>query len=242
MVSLRKDYLAFLEPFGTKMETLGFPRKLTRSTKFFQQKTASGVIGLHVNPRYWPGEGCTISFRCAVSLDTVQNLLVQTELYVSDGSLTWTFGVDLGELRPSGQYEYSSYELSKGPPDSEIEMFAEKVFGDFIQYGWPFLQNHGSEEGALNLTLRTDRIAELCFLDPHKPLAGIILAKKLGRDDVIPKLLQNARKRFGRYAKFGNPEPRDQFRRLVLQLGLLSEDELRDYDQSFLEGLFTRRK
>lgn len=240
MVGLKKDFLAFLEPFGVRMETHGFPRKPIRSTNFFQQRAPSGVIGLHLSPRYWPGEGCSINFRCAVSIEAVQSLLVHTELYAWDGGLTWSFGIDLSELRPDSKFETSSYDLSVNPPTHELESVAEQVFQDFHRYGWPFLQRYGSEEGALELTLRTDRIAELCFLDPIKPLAGIILAKKLGKRNAIPKLLKAARKRFYGYAKHGNPEPRDLFRKLVLQLGLLSESELVDFDRGFLHAIFNK--
>jgi hypothetical protein len=78
-----------------------------------------------------------------------------------------------------------------------------------------------TEADILQLSLQTDELAELCFLDPRKPLTGLILARKLGRKDLFPVLIENANERYDSAASYGNPALREQFRRIGRQLDLL---------------------
>jgi hypothetical protein len=249
-MSILKDQLEyFLAALGNRMVELGFPAKLSRKTYFFQQKTPAGFIGVHINDRLFPAVEGYVTVKAAASIKTVQDILVRTELYAPVSGLTWTFGCHLYDLRNEGKFipnipsirhpdgtieskisdvlahtrRYGSprYEFTEMDSRATIAALAQEVFGHVKEFAWPFLQMYGSEEGALALTLRTDDLAESCFLDPEKPLTGLILARHLGRADAVPKLFANARKRYAGFAAHGNPEPSERFERLARELGFV---------------------
>jgi hypothetical protein len=205
------------------------------------------MIGIHINRLYYPGR-VEILIRCAISIKAVQDVLVQTELYNSDGGLTWSFGCYLNKLKeehnpiplipyvtlPDGNiqsnlddvlfsmetYGTGSYEFTATASFREIEEVAGYAFEDIERFGWPFLEKYSSEEGALEFTLRDDDLANLCFLDPAKPLTGLILAQKLNRFDVIPRMFEVADERLRGFARRGNPDPLERFDRVLNQTGL----------------------
>jgi hypothetical protein len=99
LMAKMKDHCdMFLTALGARLVTLGFPEKIIRKTLFFQQSTEAGYVGIHVNPIYRPNS-IDFSLRCAVSITSVQELLVHTELYNWDGGLTWTCGAFLKQMR-----------------------------------------------------------------------------------------------------------------------------------------------
>lgn len=249
MVSLKLEKQKFCVFFGQRMTELGFPATIVKRTNFFQQKTEAGFIGIHVN-FVNRGDGLDIILRSAASITAVQQLLVHTELYVWDGTLTWTFGIGLRQVREkvekiplipmkimpdgSGRFrnedvwahieKYGTYEafVPAGAEDTMIEAQADLAFDRVKKYGWPLLNTHGmTEPAALELILRTDEIAELCFLEPNKALAGLILAKNLENGTAKATILKNARKKFAMYRANGNPDISDKFERIAFRLGLI---------------------
>ncbi len=249
MASLKNEKLKFCAAFGMRMTALGFPAAIVKSTNFYQQKTEAGVVGIHVNPVY-SEDGLDVILRAAASLTAVQNLLVHTELYSWDGSLTWTFGIGLRQVRErvekippipikimpdgSGSFrdedvwthidKYGTYEafVPKGADDAAIEEQADRGFQRVEKYGWPLLQSHGmTEHAALELMLRTDEIANLCFLEPNKALAGLILARKLNNLRAKALIVERARKKFAMYRLHGNPDISDKFERIAAKLDLI---------------------
>ncbi|CAN5561625.1 hypothetical protein BH10PSE7_BH10PSE7_30150 [soil metagenome] len=210
------------------------------------------MVGFHINRLYNPNS-VEILVRCAVSIKAVQDILIHTDLYNYSGGLTWSFGCYLSKLKeeynpppripsftlPDGSiqsnlddvlfsmetYGTGSYCITTTSSFREIERIAGEAFEDIERFGWPFLDRYSTEEGALELTLRDDDLANLCFLDPRKALTGLILAKKLNRLDVVPRIFALADKRLEGFAQHGNPEPRERFDRLLRQLGLNSMRE-----------------
>jgi len=246
----KQQFEIFLSDFGSMMPSLGYHDKLIRKTYFFQKEMPDGYVGLHLNRRYRAGLEVNIYPRVAVSLRCVQEILVKTELYIPDSrGLTWSFGIDLMRLRDEGKripptrfrklrdgswqcdishlyeiqekYGKDNFEVPESARADEVKRLAEDAFELFRTYGEPFLMRYGSEEGALDLTLRTDDVAELCFLDPRKPLTGLILARKLDRPHAKELLLANARKRYAYFASNGNPRISEQFERMARDLDLI---------------------
>jgi hypothetical protein len=249
MAKMKDHCDLFLAALGARLSTLGFPAKIIRKTLFFQQSTEAGYVGIHVNPIYRPNS-IDFSLSCAVSVTSVQELLVHTELYSWDRGLTWTCGALLKQMRhiaglvpafPSwydldGKYHFDKEKVvahvdKYGSDDGfvvstdteeQIALRADVTFGYINEVSWPFLQKYGmTEADMLQLTLQTDELAELCFLDPRKPLTGLILARKLGRRDLFPVLIENANERYDSSARHGNPALREQFKRIGRQLDLL---------------------
>ena len=106
--------------------------------------------------------------------------------------------------------------------DARIEFVAERIFARISQFGWPLLQTFGrTEETFLDLILRRDRVTELLFLGPVKPLAGLILAQRLDRPDARKQILDDAKAKFEGYTKYGSTDIGDQFVRISTQLGRL---------------------
>jgi len=241
----------FFSEIGTRLARLGFPEKINKRYFLFKKPTPIGSVGLFVFPE---NRIDSIDFRlqCAVSVSSVQEQLLKTELFVDTGGLTWTCGALLKEMRRYQGHENDvpSWKGADGKiyldmqrlaevrdefgtddgyiraddTDDLISQSVDKVFERFSKYGWPTLEQHGnSEEAFLNLTLRTDKVAELMFLDPVKPLAGLILAKRLGRDNARSTLLRNAKSRYKSAAKYGNPDLLEQFYRIGKVLGLVDK-------------------
>ncbi len=252
MSSLKKEFLRFADKLGLRLEGLGFSSKIIKSTNFYHKKTPYGLVGIHLNPGFYPTEGMSVNVSCAVSISSVQKILVNTELYEWDGGVTWTFGIDLSELRNEGrvtpqipvvqgdngeltsklsdvlshleQYGSSGYDLDLNNTPQELEDFADRIWIDIQKYGWPFLQRYGSATGALELTMRDDDVSNLCFLNPQKALTALILARELGRDDIVPEIVHSAMRKFNSYEENGNAEPKDTFQKLVVELGLVNKE------------------
>lgn len=237
----------FKTRFAQRAAKFGFPGHMGVRNLWLKRKVKDGVVGLFMNDVSRHGSKEVI-FHCASSISYVQTILEKTEIYRPDGGLTWTFGILLRHLRDEGKVVPSipSRRLPSGniqylPEDvfaheakfgwSRIDIFAEDTpeiidqrvedaFGVFETYGWPFLDHYGSEEGALNLALRTDDLAEICFLPPKKPLVGLLLAQKLRRADARDRLFEMAYERYKRYASYGNGHVLAQFERVVKALDL----------------------
>lgn len=237
----------FKSQFAQRATALGFPGRMGVRNLWLKRKVKDGVVGLFMNDvsRFGSKE---IIFQCAGSISYVQAILEKTELYRPDGGLTWTFGIALTRLRdegkvipplpsyrmPDGKIQYRledllAHEAKYGwhrmdilPEDTPemIERRVEDAFGVFETYGWPFLERYGSEEGALELTLRGDDLAEICILRPKGPLVGLLLARKLGRPDARERLLEMAYERYERYASYGNGHILAQFERVMKALDL----------------------
>jgi hypothetical protein len=249
VVKLKNEKLKFYSAFGERLTRLGFSAKVVKRTNFFQQETEAGMVGIHVNPVYRE-DGIDIILSGAASISAVQEILVQTELYAWDGGLTWTFGIGLRQVReklekippipmkymPDGSArfrnedvwahidKYGTYEafVPAGADDSVIDAQADLAFERVRKYGWPLLLAHGmTESTALELMLRTDEIAELCFLEPNKALAGLILARKLDNPRAKSVILKNARKKFAMYRANGNPDISDKFEKIASEFDLI---------------------
>lgn len=238
---LRKKFYALM---GEKLARLGLPAKADGHL-FFKNKTELGYIGVHLSP-ITRRDGLDFVVRCAISAASVQMLNEKTELYDSPTGLSWTCGALLKEIwrLSGGKYEIPSdvnaesemaflhWKLAEhgsddgfiGLQDSDarIEFVAERIFARISQFGWPLLQTFGqTEETFLDLILRSDRVTELLFLGPVKPLAGLILAQRLDRPEARKQILDDAQRKFEGYAKHGSTDIHDQFVRIATQLALL---------------------
>jgi hypothetical protein len=249
MASLKPLFNTFIEALGVRLASLGFPPKLIRRTLFFQMETQAGYVGVHVNPIYRQPIGIDFSLTVGASISSVQEILEKTELYDDPSGLTWTFGILLSNLvkdagaapKVDGRFlEHGGYQLNGeqlmakieeyGTDDGYVSIFddavridqvANRTFGYVRDYGWPLLKDNAfTEEQAFAYSLRTDKIADLCFpIPPKKPLTSLILARKLGHHDMIPIIVESTRTDYEGYAKLGNPKPLERFERVAKSLG-----------------------
>jgi hypothetical protein len=241
----KERFKPFTAALGKRLVKHGFAEKFVIKDYSFRQKTASGQIAIFLNPIYRHDEDYSVHFSAAVSNTIVQSLLVHTELYEWDGGLTWSCGADIYSIRTQqGLTKIAkSWEDSSGrvcfdlddvdrlskeqevwigldPSPGEYERLADQAYGYIERWALPFLHQYGfADEALLELCLRNDEYSKLFFLEPCKPLTGMILARHLGRLDAIPILVEQARKDYGVFASLGNPDPIERFERLALKLG-----------------------
>jgi hypothetical protein len=237
---LARSFELLTQSFGQKLTNLGFDREYSKKSGFYLLDFKDGLCGIHVAERYFATDACHFNVRCAVTLHCVQNILTKTELYGTGRGRTWSYGIDLAHLcfedrkhfrnlRGHNLFNQMHFEFYANSTPDDIATLVEDVYADVAKYGWPFLERYGSLRGSLELTLRDDHISNLCFLDPHKALTGLILARELGLTHYGDEILRQASKRFLGFEQHGNSEPKERFCRLVLQLGLVEENNLQRY-------------
>lgn len=243
--SSRERFKPFVETLGRRMTRLNFPEKFALKNYCFKQKTEAGYVGIFVIPNARGGGEYSVSLRAAISNTIVQHFLVKTELYDWDGGLTWSCGVDLDNLQmqmgafkklklwPDKWYSASSrlaridreakqqqvwIDIDVGPKD--YERLADQAYSIIEGWGWPALKQYGfSDATLLEFCLRNDEYSKLFFLEPDKPLTGMILARHFGKPDAVSILIDQARRDYGVFASLGNQEPIERFERVAKALG-----------------------
>lgn len=220
----------FQTAFGEGLVRFGFPAKIHLKTNGFVQATEIGAICVFVIPHthHAPqGNNAAVDVRVACSIKSVQEVLEKTELYVPDGTLTWTFGLDVCTLREEKrgiiaklrkQFVNPWYEFDASSTEAFVREMARLALVHFEQFGWPFLQATSlSKEGALKLMLQNNRITRHCFLTKsHQSLATLVLARDMGRNDLIPLIFKQTRDWF---AKVDNEYDAQKFECVAESLG-----------------------
>lgn len=241
----KERFRPFAAGFGKRLAELGFPEKITLSNYCYKVKTSFGYIGLFAIPNYRSGDSYSVSLSCAVSHEIVQNILVKTELYHWSGGLTWTCGADLRTIRnEAGAIRHAdSWTDAEGrvffdleqldvlsrqqdvwidpePSAADYEYVCDLAWNIVKGWAWPFFQDYAlSDEALLKLCIRNDSYSKLFFLEPRKPLTGMILARHLGEEERIPELVEQARTDYGLFALRGNRDPIDKFMRIAAEIG-----------------------
>lgn len=236
----------FFAALGNALTQYGFPAKMAPRTYNYVQETPCGHIGIFVNPiRH--GDEIQFSLRCGISIRSIQEVLVKTELYVKDArGLTWTCGLLLDNLEkykdwifPLGPVRGALLSVGLGPrkgafkgyddaymsvtaDDVTVAHHVDRLIKLIDAYCWPFLKAYGfSESDFLMLCQRNDDFADVCFTRlEQQVLAGLILAEKLGREDAVVAIKNLAKSKGGYYARNGNPRPLEVIRRAGGELGL----------------------
>jgi hypothetical protein len=241
----KERFKPFVAALGKRLVRHGFPEKFVMKDYSFKQKTEPGQIAIFLNPIYRHDDDYSVHFSAAISNSIVQSSLVHTELYEWDGGLTWTCGAELYTIRTqqgltkiakswedsSGRVYFDLADVDRlskeqevwiglDPSPDDYERLADQAYGYIERWALPFFDQYGfSNEALLDLCLRNDEYSKLFFLEPSKPLTGMILARHLGRLDVIPTLVEQARYDYGVFASLGNPDPIEKFERIALKLG-----------------------
>lgn len=220
----------FQTAFGEGLLRFGFPAKIHRKTNCFVQTTEIGAVGVFVIPHthHAPqGNNAAVSVSIACSIKAVQEVLEKTELYVHDGGLTWTFGIDVSTLRDEKrgiiaklrkQFVNSWYEFDASSRETYVKDMAHLALVHFEQFGWPFLEATSmSKENALRLMLQNNIITSHAFMTKSdQSLAAIVLAQDMGRRDLISQILIQTREW---YARVDNDYDAQKFERVAKSLG-----------------------
>ena len=236
-----------LGPLGLAVAKHGFPSKVAPRTNNFEMATSCGYLGIFVNPiRH--GNEMQFSLSCGISIKHVQAELIKTELYAQDyvGS-TWTCGalvenlekykrwilplspaskalLSLGIRPRKGVFKgYVDAYMPVTADDATVERHVHRLMAQIDTYCWPFLSQYGfSEESFLSLCERDDDFVDVCFSSLEMQiLAGLILARKLERDDAARVIKLIGEHKGAYYAKHGNPRPLELINKIGRQLDLL---------------------
>jgi len=236
----------FLDTLGHGLTRYGFPAKVAPRTYNFRLATPCGHVGIFVNPiRH--GEEIQFSLSCGISITYVQDRLTKTELYAQDYTgLTWTCGLMLDNLvrykewiAPPGPARKALMAIGIQPKEGAFPGYADsympvtcdkatlqrhvdRLIVQVDSCCWPFLLQYGfSEANFLGLCERNDAFVDVCFSGLEKQIvAGLILARKLGRADTERAIRRIGERKGAYYATHGNPMPCERIQRIVKQLNL----------------------
>ena len=237
----------FLSGLGQALVRHGFPLTKKALRYDFVQPTAAGLIGIFAQPiRH--GDEIRFSLRTGVRIDRVQQVMEQTELFAPEArGETWSCGIMLENLekyqdwiaplgpvrarlalvglgpRKGGYVGHDEEYMNVAAGDDVIKSQVDRVMRQIDALVMPFLRRYGqTEEAFLDLCLRDDDFADLCWLTfDRKILSGLVVARCLGRDDAIRQLKQIALRKGGYYARNGNPVPLERIERIGGALGLI---------------------
>jgi len=236
---MREKNLRFervLDAVKEALESADHQYKYKRRDYVFVLNVDCGRHAIFIITRFNKGN-FSVGVGTGVSIDAIEDIKAKiVERYCSPAR--WTFGIDAWEIESDikkippvrsffndkGQFcirpqdlwahekKYGARELDFLESDEELfSMNCSRLIERILRFGIPFVTKYGTLQGALELSLRNDRIAELCFLDPNKPLTGIIAAFLLGRRDRIEELHRNALSSYEKYKSLGNEIPLNDY-------------------------------
>ncbi len=239
-------FLLLVEKMHDVLQESGFPSKFRKADMAFVCKEKEFTHAIFLISRF-ERDFFSISVRCAVRIELVEQVKLKIG-GIYTGQNRWTFGIDLWEIEsemqsiPDVPFAYDklgrffirfrdlvAHEREYGA--REVDFFVsddtnifdkkcEMVMKRSTSYGLPFLSEYGNINSVYKLCERTDRIAELCFIDPNKPVVGIIAASIADRNDIIEKIHSNALQLYGKYKENGNAT--------ILEKYLVCVDRMKD--------------
>ncbi len=229
---LQPNFDLFCKDLGQLLAKFGFPPKIRKANSCFMQTTNAGVIGIFVLKRFHPDGEAWVEIRVAARNDYVEENLKSINYYNSKIKLTWTFGIELSEIRDENRSFLDKYRKKFTSPyyklwydtvPGDIRILAGEAFGHIEKYGWPYLRDNAlTDADALRFLMRTDRIAELSVLHrAEKSIAALLLARKTGNENLMPEILAEARQKLAQFAAAGNTREGELFEQLARQLNLL---------------------